>query len=1087
MSFIELIERQRSNLKNEDFVASLYNDMLTEKECEDQENLIQYFLHTEPDQVYMQNLVSLLEENAEEIVAMVPDLKAYLLTFLKFCMRKEEPCYSKQVRLLAATLYIKLISISAARERFLKNQLLSCCITVAIDVTDKEALLHQLVNALFSLVVDNVNDINPIIAQVVNGAFCVIIIRNSKQPLITFDNTDLVSKCFLYIKNIIQLERHDDAFILATLSPIFHPLLKTYYTLSESSTTMIVVRNFQVFISKLIIPKLNDKQQKHLVSAFIKVWDNPDFVNFDDAVLFLNKFPIDSYTEAIRKMGLFLLSKNHEPFHVNMLNLFLATLSRLPEFSEREKVLLAYELALRYNVMLCHDTCKNPKKAIEILCRICQLHSPAVHSIICNYVNKDSFETISLTPLLRYFLQSTRKKWVSGVTTNQITTIVCIMISNANEIRQQLVYELLHALCWDSTPFSLKPSLYVLEELFLKLKSKKENVITKLIMKIFLKMALHTDATSQEYVTHIYNALFRSKTINNIVFSCNNYIDALLEEEEQLEAFFEKCTKLRLIKPEHVEMTINAMDFENEAQLLLLKHLISYTKYKEVRTVCQYTLANLRNIILSENFKHILFIYYTILVNMKGNFMENELSEMEAIYSNLYECVAHQKIRIESFQNAYVVLKKSQLYLQILDNTIFEDINRSYMEKLESALFGERSITQLYFASELMLRGKILATDKCRKKIAELTTYEGLLQIKENEPELWFPLLHLAETLTMMKKSGNLEHILRTINMSMRSGKYTTTHKIYLLKVLHTLSEEITRDFEDLILYSFQELADEDMALKKLVSTFVEELVEKEYLKLTSEQYFLFVIPITHPDGRYFVKDLLTKRFVFSQASVIARHFVSFILYMNVYKHESHPITDDFKKVIKKLRPNIAEDRQDCYNFMFVYLPVKYKMNILTELNEILMQYVNLKLQHTNKLILLLEDLLFIYKISSYVEDCTISEVFKRGIKIIKKEWRKNDTENATAELNINPDTHNKIIKVIQTLMITFFFNEEEHRNVSFRKKLFYLILHWIVAYKPNVLHSIQHNDDDDLNTYFNKLDKFYAKYKDEINQHAEF
>lgn len=72
--------------------------------------------------------------------------------------------------------------------------------------------------------------------------------------------------------------------------------------------------------------------------------------------------------------------------------------------------------------------------------------------------------------------------------------------------------------------------------------------------------------------------------------------------------------------------------------------------------------------------KDVLFVY-NVLLEHKGQFTENELSEIDVIYSKIHESMLNLNIRVECYQNAYSILEKSHQVLDITDQTPFDLIH----------------------------------------------------------------------------------------------------------------------------------------------------------------------------------------------------------------------------------------------------------------------------------------------------------------------------------------------------------------------------------------------------------------------------
>lgn len=186
MNFTELITKQYNNVKNYEYLNTLYMDISNGEVPFDQERLVEFFLHTDPDTLYFQQLIRTFEENKSDLQSFTPELKVYLIIFLGFCLREQEPCYTENVRILSAVLYIKVISPQETRERFFKQSLFEQSIDVAACDTKKVDLLSQLAEAIYNYIINNVDNIEPKNAYVATGTIGVVAINTSQTVLLNF-------------------------------------------------------------------------------------------------------------------------------------------------------------------------------------------------------------------------------------------------------------------------------------------------------------------------------------------------------------------------------------------------------------------------------------------------------------------------------------------------------------------------------------------------------------------------------------------------------------------------------------------------------------------------------------------------------------------------------------------------------------------------------------------------------------------------------------------------------------------------------------------------------------------------------------
>lgn len=82
----------------------------------------------------------------------------------------------------------------------------------------------------------------------------------------------------------------------------------------------------------------------------------------------------------------------------------------------------------------------------------------------------------------------------------QVLHIVSRMLIGISKLDGDLSCESLYLICKDGTPFSVKNILPNLHSLFLQLSNRVNCAARTAIMRIFLKMAMHSDASSSIFI-----------------------------------------------------------------------------------------------------------------------------------------------------------------------------------------------------------------------------------------------------------------------------------------------------------------------------------------------------------------------------------------------------------------------------------------------------------------------------------------------------------------------------------------------------------------------------------------------------------
>lgn len=108
-------------------------------------------------------------------------------------------------------------------------------------------------------------------------------------------------------------------------------------------------------------------------------------------------------------------------------------------------------------------------------------------------------------------------------------------------------------------------------------------------------------------------------------------------------------------------------------------------------------------------------------------------------------------------------------------------------------------------------------------------------------------------------------------------------------------------------------------------------------------------------------------------------------------------------------------------------------------------------LTQNDRLIHVIEDFLYVYYLTAFIEKVNAVDVYDQANKLLLNEWDTKDANDAKTEVKSSEEIHDRVIKSIHTLMLTFFFNENNLTNATLKKKLFYLIMHWIVYFKYHV------------------------------------
>ncbi|XP_074042774.1 uncharacterized protein isoform X3 [Leptinotarsa decemlineata] len=794
-----------------------------------------------------------------------------------------------------------------------------------------------------------------------------------------------------------------------------------------------------------------------------------------EAAVIMNLLKVQYYKELLRRMGLYSQSRNHKKYLVNVMNLLLACIRNLPSFS-LEKVEVLFSCVLRNIVLHFIDEDRIiANKAIEVVTNICLIKGNPLLNTIFNQIQcSRKFINITIEALLLSFNQIVDEKWGNSPRNQNLLVIMSRFLTYSQNMNNELVQKTLNSICKDCTPFSLKPSLPILHELFCVMALKEETDIARAVLKIIFRNAMHQDATSAAFLDHIFKSLLVPSIIDNTTYSPKYYYNIFLTSEFEYEALFTKCQKN--IREEHIERIIQELDYEEPGGAVLLCCLLNYCKYEETTVLAEFFIQNFAEIATRANMGPLSIALNKILINK--TLTEQDIPQLDVLQSLIMEALFEQTFQVPCIKPAFSLLQEIRKLLridledQILNQLLVVTSERAF-RRLHRREIGDNSV--FMYLNELCLLMKKPPTEYVVRMLESYMEDSTKIQeIKSLMPEIYIQLLTLFTTLAMMNK----KKVPMAINY-LREVLYNDHQIVQILafKLFFSLCQEMTHEYDEVITFVFREIVRADPCLIRICVISIEELIHEDFVKLSSEDFFKFVYVLGCEDLVIFMKDVLTKRFILSNQNDIAKFYVQTIVYIHMYsKLPNYPISPQFDEDLVRIKLKMNAPNE-VPAFLFHVLSLKKKFNVLCEISSIFEDLIRGQCKIENNFFDMLKDLILTFKFLATSNKVVINDkhYYNNVCKEIESRMVNYD---ASFETKSYYGEYEAEIKRCTIILLKLLFFENDQLADKIQLILFDTVIHWIDFVKAEIISYLHLEKGREYGQYFSKLVQYYKRNK---------
>ncbi|CAH1153473.1 unnamed protein product [Phaedon cochleariae] len=1079
MDFIATLYSNYEKLRNKEIVNILWKEILKEERSEEYvDQLIEYSFHYPVDcDAYLEELNTKFDElNKEELRTIDGHLRAYMITFLYFCTNRYNKRVPAQTTMLASGLYIKLISLPDIGKIFYEKNMfkiqLFVCVTAAKEQSTQDSSKIYLIKLIKEYCLKETLD-SFLLSGVANTITGVMMI--SCRGVIFNDMSNvphLQTYCINTMKEIIMHEE-DGVRLTAIIESLFRCLRNNVMeVVPNKAAAFSVVR---VFIRDVLQTDLDEDKFQYLLDAFCQIWCRDDFDAYDEAVVIMNMFKVQYYKELVRRIVLYSQSRNHKKYLINIMNLLLAMVQNLPQLP-LEKVEVLFSCAVRNVVLHFMDPDKNiANRAIEVITSMCSIKNNPMLTIIFNEIQATGkFINISMEALLLSFGEIVDEKWGASPRNQNLLVVMANFLAHSQNVNKELVQTTLFAICKDCTPHSLKPSLPILHELFCIMAMKDEVEVATAILRIMFRSAMHQDATSKHFAEHIFNSMLSPSVICNTTYPQKYYSNIFLTSEFDYETLFTKCN--RDISDIQIRNLIQDLDYNEPGGAVLLCCLLDYNKYEEIPVLLSYLVDNFDEISSRQTMGPLCMAFEKILTNTTLH--EQVVPQLDVLQSLIMDGMFTQTFQVPSIKPAFDLLQKIRTMLRIdMENQLFDQLlvvtSERAFRRLHRRENGDNSV--FMYLNELCL---LLRKPPTKPIVKLLEGYmdnpDRIQELTLFMPDIYVQLLTLFTTLAMMNKRKvpqALNYLRAVFNDEMQ------IMKILAFKLFYSLCQELTHEFDEVIRFAFKEIVVADPCLVRICIITLEELIHDDYIKLCSENFFRFIYAIGCDDLGIFMKEVLMKRFVFSNLNDIAKYYIQSIVYIHMYsKLSNYPISPQFDSELVKMKMKLNNPK-DIPSFLFNILPIRKKFYILSEISSIFDDMMNGQCKVEDNFFSMLKDLILSFKCiaTGNFESTTDRHYYTNICKQIENQILAHDPANSKESLYSEYDM--EIRRCTLTLLKLFFFENAQFAD-NIQITLFDVFMHWIEFVMPEIVNYIHVERGKDFGSYFSQLVKYYKRHK---------
>ncbi|CAG9759314.1 unnamed protein product [Ceutorhynchus assimilis] len=938
MDFLETFEHYSNALGNRHVVTLLWKEITHGERAGDSlDTIIDYSFHHPIDLTsFLEELHEKFEESMkEDLRAISGSLKAYMLTFLYYCMGTDHITVPHRCRLLAAELYARMITIPSGigivfYERNLLLMALMNINSIAKNVscpTDHVIVILKLLHK-FLLGYDDATVYN--IKAFANTYANIIKVRGIKGD-IKQCNDPITKFCLNGIKDLVSVKE-----LPKQLSGIMESLLRCLCRDKNDDRIaqgrrILAVNTTKQFVEYYLLVEVDPNKSQYFLDSLFSIFGNEDFDLVEECVEIINLLNQQLYKELLRRIPNYLESINHEKYYDNLMEL-IYHMFKNPHPKKFPKLDVLFLLCFK-SILI---KFLNKKKllayrSMEMVGKICLLNNSYMLDSIFKLVNEtEQFVNLDLNSVFKAMIKLLKDPYTATPTrVKHLLNFASTILRKTDHVDQGLSSQLIHLICKDGCPYSIKELLKPLHELYVHLSNKCKLEVSTAIMRVFVKMAMHMDATASVFLHHLYKYCVSPSIVNGETHGPHVYSNLLFSDEFDYKLLLGKC--VNFIHVEDVHQIIANFNHRHSGYPVLLDCLLEFVEYREFRVLTDYIIDNYDDLGFHTSTLHLLHAYNRILGNMDEYFLE-DVDKFLILREKIWISLIKQTCGLRNIRICFVLIDTLKDLVEEED----EEHRKNNVLSIASAMAFKAFSEQAYYdGSVLYLTEFAIALKKEPPPnfmaLFERMVYErSSLNLLKEHLDMLIQLISLLGTIALM----NRPRVPVAVKLCQEAFKvYDPFVRIIAVKTYYTIATEITHEFPEIIAFCFSQVSSSDTSLAKVCLTILEELINNNYISLNDYDFMRFTHRLASINLGPFMKHLLTQRFLVSNKHDIGRFFMHTLIYISGYdKLDNYPIDVSYRYNLATMR-SLMDGPNELIQFLFGSLQVKAKFNVLREMS----------------------------------------------------------------------------------------------------------------------------------------------------------
>ncbi|XP_066158435.1 uncharacterized protein [Euwallacea fornicatus] len=1086
MSLLVTLQEQYNKLTNTTIVREIWKEIISgRKSLISSDQVIEYSFHYPVDtKLYLEELVKKFDETLKEDLRTIDgSLKAYFQTFLYYCLGSSDRV-SLQSSLFAAELYLKLILLpSDIGKLYYEKNMYAMVLFLLNKCTKQQNIPTEQIIAVMELTLKYVCEQNAsfIMIQGTANLYANVVKYRASEGNVKQSDDPLMLFCQKSLKDLLIIKEHpkEVKYVMDSMLRCLRSDISKSISQEQRKLTTNLSKGF---IRKVLVEVEDQNKLQYFLDSLFSLFGKPDFDYFEDCVDIINMLNEQLYKELLHRIPNYLESKNHEHYYANLMVITYYMLKK-PHPEGFSKLDVLYSICLK-NIII-HMLNKKKQiqyKTIEVLANICLLENNNMLNRIFELINETgSLACIETTGILKAMIKILNDQHAGhAVRSKNILYILSKMLCALNKLDGDLASHVLYLICKGGTPFSIKNILPNLHNLYLQLAEKTTCTARLAIMRIFFKMAMHSDASSSVFVEHLYRSVIFPSTIQGREYGPEQYSNILFSDEFDYSLFLAKCRLL--IKYEHVHHIISHFNFKEPGYYILLNSMLDFVKYKEHIVLTDYILENFEELSCVDTFCHLLNSYKRIVLN-KGVYQQSDLPKFDMICSNLWDLLYEETSSIMSIKPSFALIDVFKDILNLADD---EEQRVRLLNNVSESAFRALKQNQMFMGS-IMLLTELCIVLRRPPRNEILTILENVLDdprtmtlITTRHKDTLIQLISFFGTIAMM----NRPKIPIAVKLFKRALEVIDPIvQLTALKMYYNLCTEITHEFDEIIRFCFNHVTSDHTVLSRVCITILEELIYDTYILLNSEDFMRFVHRLASRSLGEFMIHVLDERFVVSNKHDVGRFYMNTLVYMSGHtKFDNYPVSQNFKKDLTMMR-SLIDYPNELIRYLFTSIQIKIRFSILKEMCAILDSLVAGKCKVDENFFVYLHYSLYTFKVMSCKPSLNYKGVYYSQVcRSIEKQIVNRDPKYKPVAFYGEYETEVKMCT--KSLLNLLFFIQEEERLSEHLLPIFDTVACWVDHVKAELVHYVQYEKGKEFDHLFKKLVQFHKSNKDRLENY---